>query len=180
MWELDNRLPSDDLEGNSVGSQKLNLKELARRGENLSEIFFELTRYLTETYAIDRGVLILRQEQPCRLSAVSTWKDGLGCDGLELRLPSDSSLFEQVARHGQVYTEQFCGAFSGNFFERRLLLNKDSRSFVVQPLRSEGCVVGLLAYSSESVAAFTMFEEGALDGIAAELGFVIASGRVHL
>ncbi|MFH1373784.1 MAG: GAF domain-containing protein [bacterium] len=180
MRELDSRLPADDMECKSVDSQKFNLKELARRGESLSVIFFELTRYLTETYAIDKGVLILRQEQPCRLSAVSTWKDGLGCDGLELRLPSDSSLFEQVAQHGQVYTEQFCGAFSGNFYEHRLLLNKDSRSFVVQPLRSEGCVVGLLAYSSENVAAFTMFEEGALDDFAAELGFVIASGRIHL
>jgi transcriptional regulator with GAF, ATPase, and Fis domain len=158
----------------------LNLSKLIRRGDSLSEIFFALTRHLHETFEINKGVLILRQEQPKKLAAVSTWKNGLGRDGLALSLPNDSSLFEQVAEQGEVYTEHFCGAFSGNFFERKLLLDDDSRSFVLQPLKSDGQVVGLLGYSSQSATAFAMFEEGAMDNIAEELGSVIEAGKYSL
>ncbi len=158
----------------------LNLTELVNRGDSLSEIFFALTSHLRETFEINKGVLILRQEQPTKLAAVSTWKNGLGRDGLALSLPCDSSLFEQVAEQGEVYTEHFCGAFSGNFFERKLLLDDNSRSFVLQPLKSDGQVVGLLGYSSESATAFTMFEEGTLDDIAEEFGSVIEAGKYSL
>ena len=85
----------------------LNLTELVNRGNSLSEIFFALTSHLRETFEINKGVLILRQEQPTKFAAVSTWNNGLGRDGLALSLPRDSSLFEQVAEQGEVYTEHF-------------------------------------------------------------------------
>ncbi len=165
----------DESEENS-----LNLAELVKRGESLSEIFFALTRHLRETFEINKGVLVIRQQRPRRLAAVSIWNKGRGRDGLAVSLPCDSSLFEQVAEHGEVYTEHFCGAFSGNFFERRLLLDDNSRSFVLQPLKSDGQVVGLLGYSSENASAFTMFEEGTLDSIVEELGSVIEAGKYNL
>ncbi len=146
---------------------------LLRNDAQLSESFFALTRWLRRIYAIDRGVLVIRSEGGPRLSAISTWRDGQGREGLSLNLPLDSSLFEKVAEHGQVYTEDFCGAFSGNFFERKLLLDDDSRSFVVQPLKSEGRVLGLLGYSSRQSTAFAMLEEGALDDVASEFGAII-------
>ncbi|MCK4607034.1 MAG: GAF domain-containing protein [candidate division Zixibacteria bacterium] len=148
-------------------------RDLLRNDTQLSESFFTLTRWLRRIYAIDRGVLVIRSESGPRLSAISTWRDGQTRDGLSLNLPLDSSLFEKVAEHGQVYTEDFCGAFSGNFFERKLLLDDDSRSFVVQPLKSEGRVLGLLGYSSRQPTAFAMLEEGALDDMASEFGAII-------
>jgi len=156
------------------------LDEVVRGISDLSEVFFELTRYLNRDFEINKGVLVLRQERPRKLAAVSTWSNGLGRDGLALNLPCDSSLFEQVAENGQVYTENYCGAFSGNFFERKLLLGENSRSFVLQPLKSNGSVVGLLGYSSESATAFTMFEEGTLDGVAEVFGSVIEAGKYSL
>lgn len=154
-------------------SSRPNSRVLLRNDARLSESFFALTRWLRRIYAIDRGVLVIRSESGPRLSAISTWRDGQAREGLSLNLPLDSSLFEKVAEHGQVYTEDFCGAFSGNFFERKLLLDDDSRSFVVQPLKSEGRVLGLLGYSSRQPTAFAMLEEGTLDDMASEFGAII-------
>lgn len=139
----------------------------------LSETFAGLTRRLTRQYPIDKGVLVLRNEDAGELSAISTWHAGSVRDGLRLNLPIETSLFEKVAESGQVYTEEFAGSFSGNFFERKLLLESDSRCFVVQPLKSEGRVMGLLGYSSHRSHAFSMFEEGALDKVADSFGSLI-------
>ncbi len=152
--------------------------ELMSAHTDLSEMFFKLTRKLRREFDINKGVLILRQEQPSKLAAVSTWKGGLARDGLALNLPDQSSLFEKVAEQGQVYTENFCEAFTGNFFERKLLLDDNSRSFVLQPLKSNGHVVGLLGYSSERPTAFTLFEEGMLDEVAGELASIIEA-KIH-
>lgn len=132
-----------------------------KRCVNLSQAFSELTQELTRDFDISIGVLVLRMQDTNDLAAISTWKNGAMRDGLTVSLPSQSSLFEKVAEEGLVYTEDFCEAFSGNFFERKLLLDENSRSFVVQPLKTDGKVVGLLAYSSDQPTAFAMFNEGA-------------------
>jgi hypothetical protein len=144
-------------------AEKQRFDELVGSHRDLSRQFFELTHRLRKKFDISKGVLVLRQEQPPRLAAVSTWKHGQERDGLALNLPHDSSLFEKVAEQGQVYTENFCDAFAGNFFERKLLLDDSSRSFVLQPLKANGRVVGVLGYSSEEPTAFAVCEEGILE-----------------
>lgn len=144
-----------------------------RDRSDLSKTFFSITRELSKKYDIDKGVLVLRHDQDGKLAAISTWQRGLARDGLALNLPTDSSLLEKVAEDGRVYTEEFSGSFSGNFFERKLLLDDDTRSFVVQPLKSEGRVLGLMGFSSAQPCAFAMFEEGTIDNVAEELGSLI-------
>ncbi|MBU8934656.1 MAG: hypothetical protein KOO62_11720 [candidate division Zixibacteria bacterium] len=142
---------------------------------NLAQAFSELTEELTRDFEISKGVLVVRMQDTNNLAAISTWKDGAMRDGLTVSLPTKSSLFEKVAEEGLVYTEDFCEAFSGNFFERKLLLDDDSRSFVVQPLKTDGKVVGLLAYSSDQPIAFAMFEEGANRPLASKFASQIES-----
>lgn len=139
----------------------------------LSEVFAGLTRQLRRKYPIDKGVLVLREDDGKRLSAITTWSQGNVRDGLKLNLPAETSLFEKVAECGHVYTEDFCESFSGNFFERKLLLDDDSRCFAIQPLKFEGRVMGLMGFSSRRSSAFTMMEEGALDEIAGKFGEII-------
>lgn len=133
-----------------------------------SEVFFELTRRLSSRFYISRGVLVLSSDGGKSLAAVSTWNDGQTRDGLYIKLPSDSSLFEQVTTHGRIYTEDFCENFSGNFFERKLLIDDESKSFLLQPLKHEGEILGLIGYSSDEPTAFAVFEEGAVDELIAD------------
>ena len=138
-----------------------------------SEIFFEFTRQLKSELNINKGVLLLRPDAGAPLAAVSTWNNGQTRQGLAIKLPSDSSLFEQVASLGRVYTDNFCATFSGNFFEKKLLLEEDSKSFVLQPLKHQSEVIGLLGFSSSQATAFTLFEEGAVDKAVADFTEII-------
>ena len=159
--------------GGEIREDSARASEFVVRPEvELAEAFGGLTRQLRRRYPIDKGVLVLR-DQHCRLAAISTYNQGLVREGLTLNLPSGVSLFEKVAEDGRVYTEEFVGSFSGNFFERKLLLDDDSRCFVVQPLKSDGRVMGLLGYSSRCEGAFVTFDEGALDEIAGRFGSMI-------
>jgi hypothetical protein len=166
---------SDDFHGERTKVNYSRFEQLLGSHRELSEQFFELTQQLRKKFEISKGVLVLRQEQPKRMAAISTWKHGQERDGLTINLPDDSSLFEKVAEQGQVYTENFCDSFVGNFFERKLLLDDTSRSFVLQPLKANGHVVGLVGYSSENPMAFAVFEEGVLEEKAQQFASVIAA-----
>jgi GAF domain-containing protein len=145
------------------------------REVSISEAFAEFTRALGEHFDINRGVLILREPDTEMLSAVSTWREGVLVDGLMINLPKDSSLFEKISDNGCCYTEQYCGTFSGNFFERKLLLDENSQSFAVQPLKYRGEVIGLIGFSSETPTAFAMFEEGVVEDLARKFAEVVDS-----
>lgn len=124
-----------------------------------SEMFFEIIEFLKERYTLNKSVLIVKNENAA-LSAISTWSNGIRQDGLTLNLPHKESLFERVIDDGRIYTEYFIGSFSGNFFERKLLLDDDSRSFALQPLKSDGQVVGMVGFSSKNPTAFALMEDG--------------------
>ena len=139
----------------------------------ISELFFELTRRLEVKYEINKGVLVLRNNNDDAFSAVSTWQNGELLDGLAISLPTEPSLFEQVALDGHVFSDSYCGIFSGNFFEKKLLLDEKTKSYVLHPLKYEGKIIGMLGYSSESESAFSMIEEGSLIEVTAEFAEII-------
>lgn len=140
---------------------------------DISELFFELTRRLRGNFDIDKGVLLIRNFEDDSFSAVSTWQEDKVRYGLKIKLPTEPSLFQKIADNGRVYSEIFSGSFSGNFFEEKLLINDDSQSFVVQPLKSDGQIVGMIGYSSTEPTAFSMIEEGCLNEISQKLGRII-------
>ncbi len=152
---------------------KVDVERLLNHEVSITEAFGEFTKALGEHFDINRGVLILREPDSEALSAVSTWREGVLVDGLMINLPRDSSLFEKVSDDGCCYTENFCGAFSGNFFERKLLLDENSRSFAVQPLKVHGEVIGLIGFSSERPTAFAMFEEGVVEDLARRFAEIV-------
>jgi transcriptional regulator with GAF, ATPase, and Fis domain len=142
---------------------------------SISGCFLDLTRQLQDKFEISRGLLLVREKGSTQFVAVSTWSKCKTRKNLTLRVPGVSSLFEKVAESGQVYSESFCDLFSGNSFERNLLLSPEAQSFVLQPLKFEGEVVGLIGYSSNSSCAFATFEEGLLTGIADQFAQLVVS-----
>ena len=131
----------------------------------VTEEFTRFTSRLRKSISVDKCILVLRRDSEDRLAAVASWDHGQISDGLAINLPHDNSLFEKVTEDGRLYTENFCDSFSGNFFERKLLIDSESRSFALQPLRHDGHLVGLVGMSSEKAMAFTMLEEGTLENV---------------
>lgn len=147
---------------------------------NISEIFCELTRRLEVKFDINKGVLVLRHQNDNSFLAISTWNNGEFLDGLAISLPTKPSLFEEVAADGHVFSDSYGGIFSGNFFEKKLLLNNNSRSYLLHPLKHEGQIVGMLGYSSEEEMAFSVFEEGILFDVATKFSKIINDKRTDI
>ena len=147
-----------------------------RLGEILADcsdprmIFQEFTRELQRVYDITKGFLALREGDMTRFLAVATFSHGTVRKNLSLKLPNAPSLFEKVAESGQIYTENFAELCDGNLIEQRLLLDDDTHSFMLRPLKHEGRVIALLGYSSENPEAFVTFEEGLVDPALDEFG----------
>lgn len=118
--------------------------------EHISDRFVEISNKLSEMISINRSVLILNQRETNQLAAVSTWEKGAVRDGLTITLPSESSLLQKVANEGVAHTIENPNDFSGNFFEKKLLLNNESKSLIIQPLIEDDEVIGLLSLSSVS------------------------------
>jgi transcriptional regulator with GAF, ATPase, and Fis domain len=146
------------------------LEQILRDKPDPRAVFNRLSRSLLQEFDIKKGFLALREGDQTRFLAVAAWKDGKTRKNLSLRLPNVSSLFEKVAESGQIYSENFAALFDGNYIERQLLLDDDTASFMLRPLKHDARVVALIGYSSEASEAFVAFEEGLLDPIIDRVG----------
>jgi len=113
----------------------------------LTDLFNKHVKNIQEKIPINKAVLLLNHYHTGMLAAISTWENGHLHDGLSIKLPSESSLFEKVISTGKNYQSNNCLEFEGNFFEKKLLLNEQSSSFLLQPLTVNDQVVALIGYS---------------------------------
>jgi len=170
----DNRRQPDNASAIRSARMVRRLREVLARGSDPRELFYEFTRVLEQTFPIRKGLLALREPNHTRFLAVASWRAGKVRKNLSLRLPTVSSLFEKVAEDGRIYRESFAAFFDGNLLERRLLLDDETQSFVLRPIKYEGRVVALLGYSSDNADAFASLEENPLDAVIEMFGELIA------
>jgi len=179
MEDNDYRADRNHYDGDNADRFVYDIESLWPEDTGLSEIFIGLTRRLQNFYTIKKGVLILNEPAATRFIATATWNNGKSRKNLSIKIPGVSSLFEKIAEFGRVYTNNFCHFFDGNSFERNLLLDEETQSFAIQPLKHEAEVVGLLGFSSDRPMAFVTFEEGLLDNIARQFARRISRLRVR-
>lgn len=170
-----NDADSDSEWTESTGELAENLDRVLNTFTDPGHIFVEFTRLLEDEFDIRKGFLALREGAYTRFIAVATWNDGKVRKNLSLRLPATHSLFEKVVEDGQVYSETFAELFDGSMFERRLLLDDETESFMLRPLKYEGQVIALLGYGSVRQHAFVTFEDGPLDPLIDRFAALIAT-----
>jgi len=145
-------------------------QHLISQSESVPKMFHLLTGKLSKFFSISRAVLIAFSHRENSLKAIAMKDHQIIGDGLALTLPRQDSLLYDVFDNGSVYLENYPGAFDGNFFERKLLLDDDTKSLVIIPLRFEDNIRGLICYSSPIAYAFSMIEEGLLDRVFEKFG----------
>lgn len=175
-----NDSPNHNRAENPGGSAHSGSVSCGRSSTDPADLFFDFTRSLQTSMCIHRAVLILKEKSHSRFCAVACFNGGQFRKNLSLRLPGHSSLFQKVAEHRAVFTESYCDLFSGNTFERNLLIGDDSQSYAVVPLKYDGDVVGILGLSSIDPLTFVTLEAGALDEVvqifAAQIGHAASVG----
>jgi transcriptional regulator with GAF, ATPase, and Fis domain len=143
--------------------------------DEILDLFQDLTRRLRVRFPIDRAVLIVGNRSHTEYRATACFAQGRQ-QHLSLTLPGESSLLQQVAAGGCIYTESFCALFSGNDIERDLLLDGEAEALAIVPIKCDAVVVGLIGFSSHDPHAFSMFEEEALGSSPEALGQLISAG----
>ncbi|MCP4684620.1 MAG: hypothetical protein GY867_04135 [bacterium] len=169
----DRRRKSDGLGTSRPAHLVRHLRELLASVDDPREVFFEFSRILEQGFPIRKGLLALRGKNETRFLAVASWGTEKGRRNLSLRLPTVSSLFEKVAEDGRGYVDNSAVLFDGNQIERRLLLAEDTQSFVLRPVKYDGCIVALLGYSSDRADAFAALEESVLNQVMESFGELI-------
>jgi hypothetical protein len=126
---------------------------------HLYELFVETARSIHRYIPLQRAILVVARDHYRDLIAVAGWsqsdRDGACTRTLSLVLPAENSLFAQVAAQRFGFSDDYFGIFSGNSIERRLLIDSQTRSYVIWPLRVEASLIGLVGFSSEFPGAFT-------------------------
>ncbi len=118
----------------------------------MTELFATYLEAIKEKLDFDKCVLIVRKNG--NLAAIATWDNNIFHEGLSISLPNDNSFFQNIVNSKKNYISNDCSTFEGNFFERKLLLNDNSQSCMIQLLDSDNEVVGLIGYSSSCKNAF--------------------------
>jgi len=155
------------------------IKNISDPDIKVSELFFDFTEWYRGQYNISKSVLVLKSMSDYSLSAVSTWENGAKRDGLTIRLPLEHSLFEKVINEGKTYLSQLSDDFTGNFFEKKLLMNENTRSFVLQPLKCKDDVIGLIGFSSESSDIFNEEKQSLFEETSVKLAEVIREKLIN-
>jgi len=125
---------------------------------HLHELFVETARSIHRYIPLQRAILVVARAHYRDLIAVAGWslsnRNG-ATRTLSLALPVEDSLFAQVAAQRFGFSDDYFGLFSGNSIERRLLIDDQTRSYVIWPLKVEASLIGLVGLSSEFPGAFT-------------------------
>jgi hypothetical protein len=144
------------------------------------DYFVDIVKRLQDVLPIGRAFLAVRESSGTRLIATATFGAHKVRKNLNLKIPAISSLFQKVSDGGIAFTDNCSQFFSGNNLERNLLLDHSSRAYTLIPLKHEGHTVGMLGMSSERPEAFSIVDEGLLDGVVANLARRVVSTSLRV
>nr|MBN2278712.1 hypothetical protein [candidate division Zixibacteria bacterium] len=142
--------------------------------KNIYDLFFSLTKKLNKFFSISHAILIIHSEHDDRLKVIAMKGKKRTHLGLALTLPRQDSLLYSIFSRGIIYTRNFPVEVECNFVEKKLLFQESTNSIAVCPITSDGSVRGLICLASPILYAFSMFEDGILDGILEEFGLSLS------
>ena len=122
------------------------------------DLFLNIIKKLESKFSIDRALLAILEADGTRFIATTTFSKEKTRRNLSLRIPTVSSLFKKVAEGGLAFSEECVLFFSGNRFERNLLIDDDTESYILLPLKHDGQIIAIVGLSSHEQSAFTAFE----------------------
>lgn len=146
---------------------------LFKKPQSIHLTFFSLIKKLNRFFSLSRAILVVRSLRDDSLKVVAIKGRKESREGLALTLPEKGSLFYRVFTTKAPYCENYPDGFPGNFIEKKLLLDGDTGSIAICPIKHDGTVHGLLCLASPVLYAFGMFENGFLDAVLERFGMLI-------
>lgn len=138
---------------------------LFKNHKSVHELFFSLIKKLNKFFSLSKAILVVHSAKDNTLKVIAMKGRRRSWQGLALSLPEKDSLLYKIFRGKKIYSQNYPDVFGGNFIEKKLLLDTDTCSIVICPIKSNGSIHGLLCLTSPMLYAFGMFEEGFLEGV---------------
>jgi len=143
-----------------------------KNNKTIHDIFFCLTKKLNKFFSISNSILIVYSETDSCLKAIAS-KGSKARHGLVLSLPREDSFLYSILDQGQIFTQNYPEELDCNFIEEKLLFQEETNSIAICPVRCNGSLRALLCLTSPIHYAFSMIDEGMLDGILHKFGEAI-------
>ncbi len=155
---------------------------LFKSNQNLYQLFFSIVKKLNKFFSLSRAILVVRSPKDNNLKVIALKGQKIARQGLALTLPEKNSLLYNVCECCKMYTQNFPTHFEGNFIEKKLLIDDETSSIAICPIRNNGSIHGLLCLASPIIYAFDMFGQGFLDSVLEQFGRRIKKeiDRLHI
>jgi len=142
------------------------------KAHNINKLFFSFLKKFNRYLPVNRAALVIHSGRDKTLKVIAL-KGETAREGLALTLPAENSLLHRVYNSRAVYIANQPFYFSGNFIERKILLNPETKAVMVAPLFDGGNIFGLICISSQREGAFEGCDQGILDKVFGKLGIAI-------
>ena len=142
------------------------------KARNINRLFFSFIKKLNRFLPINRAALVIYSNRDKVLKVIAL-KGETAREGLALTLPAGNSLLGRVYNSRATYIADTPFFFSGNFFERKVLIGPGTKSVLVTPIITGGKAYGLICLSSTKEFAFENYDSSILDRIFRKLGIAV-------
>ncbi len=157
--------PEIDIEHEISGADSTSEKRLQAfdsltgKAHNVYELFFSFIKKLGRMIPVSRAVLVVKSPRDGRLKVIALKGTRASREGLALSIPQSDSLLDRIFESRATYTAHDPFGFSGNFIERRILLDESTASLMISPLSANGDIFGLIGLASPEEYAFADHRE---------------------
>lgn len=142
------------------------------RSQNINKLFFSFIKKFNRHLPISRAALILHSAKDDTLKMIAL-KAERAREGLTLTLPKENSLLYRVFRTNAIYTADYPFYFSGNFFERKILIDLETKSVLITPILTGGNNFGLVCLTSPQESAFKEYDEYTMERVFGKLALAV-------
>jgi transcriptional regulator with GAF, ATPase, and Fis domain len=142
------------------------LSAISKRHNNIHKLFFTILKKVNKLLPLSTAVLVSFSHKDNSLRVIDIKKPGYTGESLSLILPDKQSLLHSIFRKKEIFTENDPLKFDGNFLEKKLLFDNETKAVAVCPIWTNSHVSGLICFTSTIPQGFDMLERGILGAIA--------------
>lgn len=127
------------------------------------ELFLKLCAKLDKFFAINRASLALYDEQNDQMSITNIQVGKELKSGVQINIVAEKTLMKRVLDSDHIFILDFAEDVEALEIEKKILLDKESRSLAIIPLAFAGKKIGTLNITSASYYAFSILESHLFD-----------------
>ncbi|NIP43687.1 MAG: GAF domain-containing protein [candidate division Zixibacteria bacterium] len=139
------------------------LKKVINSSYTRYELFMKLCSKLDKFFAINRASLALYDEENDLMSITHVQINREFRNGVHLNVVAGKTLMKKVLDSGHVYVRDYSQDIEAIELEKKILMDKNSKSLAIIPLVHGNKKIGTLNITSSSYQAFSILESHIFD-----------------